>query len=116
MAWVTYQLHGGIVHIHVAEFHFGVFLGNLGDNLTPETADVKHVCFIHRADFFSSLHGSFERNMGNTPDFVFIVNHRIEARAPAVTDFNAGGLSKINTACQFPHNHDIKPFIHNILA
>jgi hypothetical protein len=62
------QLHGGVVHVHVLQFHVGVLLAHFGHHVLPELEGFQHVGLVHAGDLLAALAGGLEGDVGDALD------------------------------------------------
>ena len=61
------QLHGAVVHEHLAVLYVRILGLQLVHHSPPQTAGVQYVGFIHTAELFAALAGCFKADAANAP-------------------------------------------------
>ena len=107
------QLHGGVVHINMAQRNVRIVLGRFGDHFPPQHHGGQDVGLVHGNDLFTSQPGGIKGCPGNALDFPSGIDHGIEGTLVGSAAVPALGLSKIDVPGQFPHTQDIKSFSHD---
>ena len=92
----------------MGQFHIREFLAHFDHHFAPHAGHGKHVGLVHGAHLLTALAGRGEGHPTDAGDFLFIVNHGVEAGAQAVAHFGPGGLAEIDAARQFAHDDEIK--------
>ena len=113
LAGVLADLHGAVVHKHLAVLHFGVLGLQAMHHGTPQAAGIQHVGFIHTGQLFAALHGSFKANAANALDLVLRVGHAVNRNFFAVL-LNGFVLAKIHAANQLTHHNKVDAFVHDL--
>ena len=105
----AYELHGGIVDVHMGELDIRVFFADFFKDFAPQFGGFQNVGFADGADFFAAFLSGLEGNVGNTADFTFAVFHGVVAFAFAVfQNADAARFAEINIAGEFAHNQNIQ--------
>jgi hypothetical protein len=107
---ITHQLHGGVIHVHVAQLHVGVVAVHFHDHFPPQAGGFQHVAFFHGADLVAALAGRFKAHPGNAADFFLSIDHGVEARAQAVARFYAARFAEVDVAGKLAHHHQVQAF------
>ncbi len=106
---VAYQLHGGVIDIHVRERHILIFrIAKFLHLLAPHLGGLQHVGLIHRAQLLAALAGQLKGYLADTGDFPVMINHRVTAYACAVFHGYAARFTKVDVTGQLTHDHDIQ--------
>ena len=105
----AYQLHGGIVDVHMGKLNIRILFADFFKDFAPQFGGFQNVGFAYGADFFAAFLGGLEGNVGNTADFAFAVFHGVVAFAFAVfQNTDAARFAKVNIAGQFAYDKDVK--------
>ncbi len=102
------QLHGGVVDVHVGQFHIRIFLGDAGDDLAPEHRGGEDVGLVDGADLLAALAGRLEGDMGDALDLRHAVAHGVDADPLAPVPFDPLRLGEVDAAGQFADHQDIE--------
>ena len=106
------DLHGAVVHEHLAVFHFGVFGGQAMHHRTPQTAGIQHVGLVHTGELLAAFHGRLKADATDPLDLMLRIGHGIHGHLLAV--FLVGlVLPEINTADEFPHHDEVDALGHD---
>ena len=105
---IAHQLHGGVVHVHMAQFHVGVVGVHFLHHGLPEAGGLQHVALFHGADLLATLAGGLEGHLGDAADLVLVVDHGVVAHAQAVTFFDGAGLAEVDVTGQLAHHDEVQ--------
>ena len=86
---VEHQLHGGVIHVEVVHFHFGVLGGQGAHLLAPEAGGFEHVGLIDQREVLAAANGGLESQVRDAADFVAAVH------AVVVGPFAVGGAALV---------------------
>mmetsp|Transcript_635 Transcript_635/g.1345 ORF Transcript_635/g.1345 Transcript_635/m.1345 type:complete len:399 (-) Transcript_635:85-1281(-) len=109
---VADELHGGVVHVHVAQLDLGVLGVLLDHHVPPQLAHVEHVGLVHAAHLVSALGRDVEGHLGDPPHLALLVAHVVEPEPLPVLGGDALGLPEVDVARQLAHDHDVHPRHH----
>jgi len=99
----------------VRKRHVGIAAAGLRDDLTPQFRGFQNIGLVHRQEFFPSAARQFKRAQCDAADFVFRVDHGVDAGAPAALVFgHAARTAEIDVAGQLPQNQNVDA-LHQIL-
>ena len=96
------------------ELYVGIVASGFRHNRAPQFRGFQNVGFVHRQKVLPARTGQFKSANGNAADFLFVIDHGIDARAQAVFVFgNPPGFPEIDISGQFPQDHDVNA-LHQI--
>src|SRR5690625_1099467 len=93
----------------MAELNFrSIFCDIIGNRLPPKDGSLENVCLIDRANLLLAWEGGIDRDLRDSLDFAFAVNHRIDRLDVAVVERDRlFRKPKIKTAGQFADADDV---------
>ena len=102
------DLHGTVVHQHVAQLHIGVLRSQPVHDLLPQAAGVQNIALFHGAEPFVPLPGRLEADPADALDLSFAVSQHISGNAILCLM-----LSKVDAADQLPDDDKVDPCVHD---
>ncbi len=112
-----HQLHGGIVHIEMGQFHIRELLAHFDHHIRATRDTAKHGWALSPTEhtFLRRLRAVEKAHPAEAGDFLFVVNHGVESGAQPIgglaraLQVPAGHLAEIESpARQFAHDDEIK--------
>ncbi len=106
-----HQLHGGVVHVHMAQLDVGVFiLDHPRRHLAPQLGAFQDVGLIHGADPAVALAGNVAGDADDAFDLMLGIDHGVETLALATLQgAHPARLAEVDVAGQLAHDEDIEP-------
>ena len=101
---VQNELHGGVVHVHVADLDLRVFAAQALDRLAPQAAALQHVGLVHRAEPAAALFRHFKADARQTLDLRHGIGHLVRRRRAILA---APALAEVDVAGQLAQDHDV---------
>ena len=114
LAGVLDDLHGTVVHEHLAVLHLGVLSLQAVHDRTPEAAGIQHVGLIHAAELLAALHGRLEADAANALDFMLRVGHGIHSLLLAVLQRVSLVLTEVDAADELTHDDEVDALCHDL--
>ena len=114
LAGVLDNLHGTVVHEHLAVLHLGVLSLQAVHDRTPEAAGIQHVGLIHAAELLAALHGRLEADAANALDFMLRVGHGIHSLLLAVLQRVSLVLAEVDAADELTHDDEVDALCHDL--
>src|SRR5699024_4266366 len=71
------DLHGGVVHEHLAVLHVGVFVLQAVHHGAPQAAGVQDVGLVHAAQLFAALAGRLKADAADPLDLMLGIGHDV---------------------------------------
>ena len=103
------KLLGAVIHIHMIQMDMGIlFVTDRGNGPSPQAGGCQHVGFVHACHMAAALSGCFHGKAGNSFHFRNRVAFYVPGPFHAVIDFRFAPFSEINTAHQFPNDHNVR--------
>ena len=106
------DLHGAVIHKHLAVLNLGVLGLQAVHDGAPQAAGVQHIGLVHTGQLFAALHGCFKADAADALDLMLGVGHRVDGDLLAVL-LNRLMLAEIDTADQLTHNKEVNALIHD---
>ena len=107
---VSDELHGTVVHVHMAQLHIRIIAMELVDHPPPELRGLEDIGFVHRRDATPPFASRFECDLGNASDLLGRVDLCIDASLSARNLLDPFRLTEIDSSGQLPHDQQVKPF------
>jgi len=101
------QLHGAVVHVHVAQLHVGIGAPFFRHHVPPELGAFQDVGLVHGEETLPPLLRCREGHPGDAPDLLLGIDKRIDPDAPAVFHPDAPGLAEVEVPGEFPDDEDV---------
>ena len=111
---VLHDLHGAVVHEHLAVLHVRVLGLQPVHHGAPQTAGVQHVGLVHAAQLFAALAGGLEADAANALNLVLCIGHGIHGLLFAVFQRVGLVIAEVHAADQFPHDDKINALCHDL--
>ena len=105
---LAHQLHGGVVHVEVAELHVRIVGVDFGYHLAPKLRHFKHVGLVHGSKPAVALARQVEGDPGDAGDFALVVDVGVEATPPAVVHHDAARFAEVDAAGEFADDQDVQ--------
>ena len=108
------DLHGAVVHEHLAVLHFRVLSLQAVHDRAPEAAGVQHIGFVHTAELLIALLGRLKADAADPLDLVLGVGHRIDGLLLAICQRLGLVLAEVHAADQLPDNEEVDALCHDL--
>src|SRR5699024_3340067 len=108
------DLHGAVVHEHLAVRHVGVLVLQPVHHRAPQAAGVQHVGLVHAAQLFAALAGRLKADAADPLDLVLGVGHDVHRLLFAAGQGVGAVLAKVDAAGQLPHDDEVDALGHDL--
>ena len=108
------DLHGAVVHEHLAVFHIRVFGLQAVHHASPQAAGVQNVCLVHAAQLFAALACGLEADAADALDLVLRVGHGVDGLLLAAGEGVGLVIAKVYAADQLTHDDEIDALCHDL--
>ena len=109
---VLADLHGTVVHEHLAVLDLGVLGLQAVHDGAPQAAGVQHVGLIHTGQLFAALHRRLKADAANALDLVLGVGHRVDSDLLAVL-LDGLVLAEVDASDQLTHNDEVNTLVND---
>ena len=111
---ILYDLHGAVVHKHLAVLHVRVLGLQAVHHTAPQAAGIQHVGLVHTAELFAALLGGLEADAANALDLVLRIGHGVHGLLFAVFQRVGLVLAEVHAADQLPHDDKVNTLCHDL--
>ena len=108
------DLHGAVVHEHLAVFHIRVFGLQAVHHASPQAAGVQNVCLVHAAQLFAALACGLKADAADALDLVLRVGHGVDGLLLAAGEGVGLVIAKVYAADQLTHDDEIDALCHDL--
>ena len=107
---IDHQLHGGVVHIQMAELNIRIFLIVYpGHHLTPQPGGGEHIGLVHRGHLARAQFGAFKGPPGDALDFMHAVAHLVHGRVSVLA---AEAAAEIHVPGELAHHQHVQAVLY----
>ena len=111
---VLHDLHGAVVHEHLAVLHIRVLGLQPVHHSAPQATGVQHVGLVHAAQLFAALAGGLEADAANALDLVLRIGHGVHRLLFAVFQRVGLVIAEVHAADQLPHDDKVNALCHDL--
>ena len=111
---ILHDLHGAVVHEHLAVFHVGVLGLQAVHHTAPQAAGVQHVCLVHAAQLLAALLGGLKADAADALDLVLGVGHGVDGLLLAVFQRVSLVIAEVHAADELTHDDEVDALRHDL--